>query len=93
MRPRLTFLAVLTGFSGAPAYSQTCGINGATPGMIGGCLTTPSYGQPTYRLQTSPVNRGVIQVEPGPRYLQPTPSWSRPATGYPAPQITPIWSY
>jgi hypothetical protein len=73
----------------APAIAQTCGINGATPGMIGGCLTTPSYGQPTYRrLETSPVNRGVIQVAPG-YGLQPI----RQAPVYSAPQIQPIWSH
>jgi hypothetical protein len=84
--PSIFFLLIGPSCHALPTAAQTCGINGATPGMIGGCLTTPSYGQPTYRLQTSPVNRGVILVEPsGPRYLQPTPS-------YTVPQITPIWS-
>jgi hypothetical protein len=82
----LPLLLLLTSSTMAPVYAQTCGINGATPGMIGGCLTSPSYGQPTYRLQTSPVNPGVIQVVPG-YGLQPI----RPTPYDTVPQITPIW--
>lgn len=89
--PLLSLLSLLTGCAAAPVGAQTCGINGATPGMIGGCLTTPNYGQPTYRLQTSPTNPGVIQVMPGPSYSQ--PGWNRPAPVPPAPQITPVWSH
>jgi len=82
----LPLLLLLTSCAATPVHAQTCGINGATPGMIGGCLTTPTYGQPTYRLETSTVNRGVIQVTPG-YGLQPI----QQAPYTTVPQIVPIW--